>query len=91
MIPPLSHWCYVLDSSIDGHEKKSEVSDLLVLEAVFFDCTVDGRNSANHLIGSLCPFFPSFYMPGGAGFLPSNATASLRHMTQLQSAASFTL
>ena len=30
-------------------------------------------------------------MPGGAGFLPSNATASLRHMTQLQSAASFTL
>ncbi len=34
--------------------------------------TVDGRNPANHLIGSLSHYLQGFiYIPGGAGFLPS--------------------
>ena len=33
--------------------------------------TVDGRNPANQLIGTLSVVYREFYIPGGARFLPS--------------------
>ena len=45
--------------------------------------TVDGRNPANQLVGSLSHYLHGLYLPSGAGFLPSTACWEILLLTKI--------